>query len=297
MAVPSYEFEKFIVFAPAMCLTESISARQIIFERDAMLIFENEGLLREVTIECEEMLLAGDTNTIAGRCFLSLDGPHGNPGASGASFAGDIVETGRPGGHGVRGGKGEHAKQCDSISLRPTITKIVGLGTTKLRFDLRGPNGGNGGHGGAGGHGGHGQRGMPCELSDPEIEPVNCAVAQGPGGEGGNGGQGGNGGNAGNGGHGGNITFVVLQELADKMQQALRAGSLEILTAGGNPGQPGNPGRGGVGGWEGPVGLSLGQCNLIWSVASPVQARAGLAGHGGAVASHGNSGAVTWLTL
>ncbi|MCV9965673.1 hypothetical protein OIU34_27750 [Pararhizobium sp. BT-229] len=297
MPVPQYEFEKFVVFAPAICLTGSISAREIVFEPDAMLILENDGSGVDLEIDCDKMSLAGDTNTIASRYYSSLDGAHGNPGETGKSFAGDGEATGRPGGKGSPGADGEDGKVCNSINLKVTIKTIAELGTTKLRFDLTGPDGGNGGHGGGGGHGGHGQRGMPCELSDPNKQPVYCAIAQGPGGSGGDGGHGGSGGNAGGGGNGGSIIFVVSQQLAVDMKLAEEAGRLQFVLQGGDAGQPGLAGRGGQGGWEGPVGQTIDQCNLIWTVGPPLQARSGYDGRDGGHAGPGSSGTVTWQTM
>src|SRR4051812_32407327 len=114
----TYDQPIFVVLSPATCVRGPISAEEIQFQDDAVLVFENENPAEELRIDCEKMTLAGDTNSIASRSYLMRDGVHGNPGATGASFAGSGGKTGRPGGSGAPGRDGENGKVSHSISLR-----------------------------------------------------------------------------------------------------------------------------------------------------------------------------------
>lgn len=152
---------------------------------------------------------------------------------------------GKPGGHGAKGGTGAVGRTphmpgdlyllVQSVDVQPGEAESV-----RLKFDLRGADGGPGGAGGRGGDGGDGYSG---KGGDADL--VRCHRQAGNGGAGGNAGPGGDGGRGGDAGPGANVYIYGTEQALEALSYATFEVGPGKAGAGGPGGPPGAPGAGG----------------------------------------------------
>jgi hypothetical protein len=221
---------------------DTVVARRLIFEPDAVLEFSTQAQSRSHTLYVlAKQIVSVDLKRpgrIQAATTAAPDVPASGDGPAGQNGAGDGADGG-PGSAGIAGGSGIAGMDAPRLVLF-----AMTFDPSALIVSLPGSPGGRGGAGGHGGPGGAGARGESASQS-----AFDCRRGAGRGGNGGIGGTGGPGGPGGRGGNGGIALIITSQTLTPDTLEPL-----QFQATGGAGGGGGTGGNGGGGGQQGPQG-------------------------------------------
>jgi hypothetical protein len=261
---------------------QSLVARKIIFEENAVLTFNNDAW-QEVQIVADSIEFGpGVTISSTARGFNGEDGSgkgrDGSPGSWGSP-------NGQVGGAGAGGSDGGTLNRLNVVLASKSMS-FAATGPHPL-VDLSGFPGGNGGHGTDGGTGGDGIRGLDSQRGiDPVSHEEYCKFAGTSSGNGADSGPGGVGGAAGAGGNGGTMALVGAKSLAAAKPL------IDLRNSGGKAGTPGAGGYEGDGGYPGePAPQVISPCEPIPAAkfGHPLRDEPHRQAHSGDEASDGNA--------